>query len=58
MNQNSYGELQYCSRCKNPLEKARTKNIGRGVCLECQRITNNEHNKKRKLIINKKQHGK
>ena len=47
--QNSYGEIELCSRCNQPLEKARVGSYkGRGVCLECQRKYRKEYNEKRK----------
>lgn len=37
-NQNQYGELQLCIRCKQPLEKARVGSFkGRGVCNVCKK---------------------
>lgn len=30
-------KIQLCSRCKNPLEKARVRRLNMAVCLKCQR---------------------
>lgn len=43
--QNTYGEPQYCTRkgCGKLLEKARTSQRGKGVCLACQKIKAREY---------------
>lgn len=50
-NQNSYSKTQYCIRCKNPLEKARTMNVGRGICQKCQRLKQKERLAKNKISM-------
>ena len=45
-NKYSYGDIQYCCKCKEPLEKARVLQPGKGVCRECQRKRGLEHNRK------------
>lgn len=48
VDQNSYSAIQYCIRCHQPLEKARTMNVGKGVCRACQKKHASEYIKGRK----------
>ena len=41
--QNSYTETQYCSKCKEPLEKARSKCVDKAVCQKCQKKARREY---------------
>ena len=51
--QNSYGPVQYCSKCEKPLEKARTKNIDKAVCISCQRKAGREYYADKITCLNK-----
>lgn len=52
MNQNQYGKLQLCIRCQKPLEKARTMNVGKGVCNVCKKKHASEYIKNKKIKNN------
>jgi DNA-directed RNA polymerase subunit M/transcription elongation factor TFIIS len=47
INQNSYGPLQICPQCKNPLEKARVHSRSNTRCQKCQK---EYANKRQKLV--------
>ncbi len=54
VDQNGYGEEQYCTKCGGPLEKARVRLIHKAKCIKCKKAQASEYYKRFRLKINKK----
>lgn len=54
VDQNGYGEKQYCSKCGGLLEKARVRLIHKAKCIKCKKAQALEYNKNFRLKINNK----